>query len=170
MTHISCMLDKKGHTHAVKYVILIAFPQKQRFANAPQRYVIRTLSVLFYDVMKMVELKRAGWPLYCTLLSVCRNHTDYITLLSEAMRLCVVIILTIVHSCLKPCVCVVIILTIVHSCLCVVIILTIVHSCLCVVIILTIVHSCLVSTLRLRSSELRKRLECLKFIGRFGEP
>jgi hypothetical protein len=42
------MLDKQGymHAHTHKYAILIAFPQQQRFAKAPQCYVIRTLTAL----------------------------------------------------------------------------------------------------------------------------
>ena len=36
------------HTHAQKYVILIAFPGNSCFVNAPQRYVTRTLPVLYY--------------------------------------------------------------------------------------------------------------------------
>jgi hypothetical protein len=63
--HTSCMLDKQGymhacactrprarahartsarahaHTHTHKYIIFIAFPLKQWFANAPQCYIIR---------------------------------------------------------------------------------------------------------------------------------
>jgi hypothetical protein len=37
------------HTHTHKYVILIAFPLQQWFANAPQCYVLHTLPVLFSD-------------------------------------------------------------------------------------------------------------------------
>jgi hypothetical protein len=37
-----------AHVHTIKYLILIAFPQQQWFANAPKYYVIRTLRVLLW--------------------------------------------------------------------------------------------------------------------------
>jgi hypothetical protein len=65
MAHTPCMLDKQDYIHAHactrsrartptrtyartgKYVMLIAFPRQQWFANVPQYYVIRALPVLF---------------------------------------------------------------------------------------------------------------------------
>ena len=51
MVHTSSRLDRHGHMHARvhthKYVIFIAFPRQQLYANAPQCYVTRTMSVLF---------------------------------------------------------------------------------------------------------------------------
>ena len=50
------------HAHTDKCVILIAFPRQQRFAKAPQCYVIRTLAVLFlplfccYIIMPLFSL------------------------------------------------------------------------------------------------------------------
>jgi hypothetical protein len=56
-----CMLDKQGYTHAQthtdKCIILIRFPRRQLFANAPQSYVIRTLpSLLNYILIITVGL------------------------------------------------------------------------------------------------------------------
>ena len=66
MAHTLCMLDKQAymhvhtctrprvrvhaltHAHTDQWVILIAFPRQQLFANAPQCYVVRTLPVFFY--------------------------------------------------------------------------------------------------------------------------
>ena len=46
VAHAHCMLDTQGYKYAHSgCVILIAFPQ-QLCTNAPQRYVIRTLTVL----------------------------------------------------------------------------------------------------------------------------
>jgi hypothetical protein len=39
-------LHARTHSHTVQYVILIAFPRQQCFANAPQYCVIRTLPLL----------------------------------------------------------------------------------------------------------------------------
>jgi hypothetical protein len=38
------------HAHILKYVIFIPFPRQQWFANAPECYIIRTLSVLYPHV------------------------------------------------------------------------------------------------------------------------
>ena len=46
LTHMSARV--RAHTHTHKYVIFIAFPRQQWFPNAPQCYVIRTLSFLFW--------------------------------------------------------------------------------------------------------------------------
>jgi hypothetical protein len=51
MAHTICMLISKATctlAHTDKYVILIAFPRQKWFANAPQCYVIRTLSLLLF--------------------------------------------------------------------------------------------------------------------------
>jgi hypothetical protein len=41
-THPRARAHARAHTH--KYVIFISFPRQQWFANAPQSYIIRTLS------------------------------------------------------------------------------------------------------------------------------
>jgi hypothetical protein len=60
MAHTSCMLDMQGYTHARtcthKYVIFTSSPRQQWYANAPQCYVISTLSVLFNFVYATVKI------------------------------------------------------------------------------------------------------------------
>ena len=58
MAQTRCVLDKQGYmrAHTHKYVILIAFPRQQRFANAPQYYVIRRLHVLFIFVIDLIKV------------------------------------------------------------------------------------------------------------------
>ena len=45
------------HAHTDKYVILIAFPRQQWFANASQCYVIRTLHVLLLLQMRLLAVR-----------------------------------------------------------------------------------------------------------------
>jgi hypothetical protein len=42
MGRTRCMLDEQGYMYTHKYVVFIAFPRQQWFANAPQCYVIHT--------------------------------------------------------------------------------------------------------------------------------
>jgi hypothetical protein len=43
--YLACWITKATDTHS-EYVIIIAFPRQQWYANAPPCYVIRTLPVL----------------------------------------------------------------------------------------------------------------------------
>ena len=45
-THMHARTSK--HAHTDQCAILTAFPQQQRFVNAPQYYAMRTLPVLFF--------------------------------------------------------------------------------------------------------------------------
>ena len=56
-----CWISKATRTHTQKYVILIAFPRPEWFANAPLCYVIRTLSVLIIRPMWWT-CKKTGPP------------------------------------------------------------------------------------------------------------
>jgi hypothetical protein len=54
----------RTYTHTHNYVIFIAFPQQQWFANVPQCYVIRTLSVLIIIYMpqnRRWTIDKAAW-------------------------------------------------------------------------------------------------------------
>jgi len=51
---ISCWIHKATSTHS-EYVVLIAFTQKNGYANAPQCYVIRTLLVLFKYYLNVIQ-------------------------------------------------------------------------------------------------------------------
>ena len=48
----------RKHAHTYQYVILIAFPQQQRFVNAPHCYVIRTFPVLFCFIFAVLVLSQ----------------------------------------------------------------------------------------------------------------
>ena len=52
--YIACWITKVTDTHS-EYVIIIAFPRQQWYANAPPCYVIRALPVL---INYAVELKQ----------------------------------------------------------------------------------------------------------------
>jgi len=53
---IACWITKAKHMHS-KYVILIFFDYNNRYANAPQYYVIRTLLLLNYliEILRFCE-------------------------------------------------------------------------------------------------------------------
>jgi hypothetical protein len=51
-SHASCHKHARARTH--KYVILIAFPRQQWFANAPIYHVMRILPYLLYHVMRIL--------------------------------------------------------------------------------------------------------------------
>jgi hypothetical protein len=77
------MLDKQGYMHAStcthKYVILITFPWQKLFANAPQCYVIRTLSVLFFLRLFCYHCACCNWHQKLNLSSLSfffRNKAD----------------------------------------------------------------------------------------------
>ena len=65
-------MHARTHAHADQYVILIAFPRQQWFANAPQCCFTRTLPVLLHNIngkpnngQLLVKLSRdrPRWPL-----------------------------------------------------------------------------------------------------------
>jgi hypothetical protein len=53
----SCRITKATNTH-LEYVIVFGIPRQQWFANAPQYYVIRTLSVLFIFAVFSIAVNR----------------------------------------------------------------------------------------------------------------
>ena len=67
---VACWISKTAHaytpttpgTHTGKYVILIAFPWQQWFANAPQCYVIRTLRVFMQTAHRNAVLFNCEVP------------------------------------------------------------------------------------------------------------
>ena len=77
-THAHSHAHALGHTHAHthNYVIFIAFSRDQWFANAPQCYVIRTLSVLLvFRISRFLSLSK-----YTTIfLKFCFFYFHYYT-------------------------------------------------------------------------------------------
>jgi hypothetical protein len=55
----ACWITKATDTHS-EYVISIAFPRQQWYANAPPRYVTRTLPVLINSAVALQQVLLSG--------------------------------------------------------------------------------------------------------------
>ena len=100
MAHTRCMLDKQGYTqahpctrprarapprtHTDKYLILIAFPLHQWFANAPRCYITRIFRVLFNLFSSLL------FSCFCCFVTFCLPLFGWVSfLLSCFIYLCI---------------------------------------------------------------------------------